>query len=75
MVCAGISLGGQTDLHVFHKATPTAVRYWNEILVQDFLLYAAAIGNEFIVIDDNTSSYPALLVEDYLGCHGFERMQ
>ncbi|GBN40837.1 hypothetical protein AVEN_274480-1 [Araneus ventricosus] len=43
MVWAGISLGGYTDLHVFHGGTLTGVRYRDEILDPHVRSYAWAI--------------------------------
>ncbi|GBN92178.1 hypothetical protein AVEN_271006-2-1, partial [Araneus ventricosus] len=62
MVWAGISLGGHTDLHVFHGGTLTGVRYRDEILDP----YAGAIGSDFILMDDNARPHRAVVVEDYL---------
>ncbi|GBL95542.1 Kinesin-like protein KIF11 [Araneus ventricosus] len=56
MVRAGISLGGHTDLHVFHGGTLTGVRYHDEILDP----YAGAIGNDFILMDDNARPHRAV---------------
>ncbi|GFY36452.1 transposable element Tcb2 transposase [Trichonephila clavipes] len=67
----GISLGGHTDLHVFHGGTVTGLRYRDEILDP----YAAAIGNDFILMDDNARPYRARIVEEYLEDHGLERME
>ncbi|GBN29792.1 hypothetical protein AVEN_136005-1 [Araneus ventricosus] len=53
MVWAGISLGGHTDLHVFHGETLTGVRYRDEILDPYARTYAFVIGNDFILMDDN----------------------
>ncbi|GFW12272.1 transposable element Tcb2 transposase [Trichonephila clavipes] len=53
LVWAGISLGGHTDLHVFHGGTVTGLRYRDEILDPYVRPYAAAIGNDFILMDDN----------------------
>ncbi|GFX72285.1 transposable element Tcb2 transposase [Trichonephila clavipes] len=53
LVWAGISLGGHTDLHVFHGGTVTGLRYRDEILDPYVRPYAAAIGNVFILMDDN----------------------
>ncbi|GFU97998.1 transposable element Tcb2 transposase [Trichonephila clavipes] len=53
LVWAGISLGGHTDLHVFHGGTVTGLRYQDEILDPYVRPYAAAIGNDFILMDDN----------------------
>ncbi len=54
MVWAGISLGGQTDLHMFQRGIVTGVRYWDEILDPYVRPYAGAFGNDFILMDDNT---------------------
>ncbi|GBM11098.1 hypothetical protein AVEN_242984-1 [Araneus ventricosus] len=43
MVWAGISLGGHTDLHVFHGGTLTGVIYRDEILDPYVRPYASAI--------------------------------
>ncbi|GFY24663.1 DDE_3 domain-containing protein [Trichonephila clavipes] len=37
--------------------------------------YAAAIGNDFILIDDNTRPHRARIVEEYLEDHVLERME
>ncbi|GBN50074.1 hypothetical protein AVEN_163975-1 [Araneus ventricosus] len=68
---AGISLGDHTDLHVFHGGTLTGVRYRDEILDP----YVRAIGNDFILMDDNARFHRAVVVEDYLEGHGLERME
>ncbi|GFV19800.1 transposable element Tcb2 transposase [Trichonephila clavipes] len=53
LVWAGISLSDHTDLHVFHGGTVTGLRYRDEILDPYVRPYAAAIGNDFILMDDN----------------------
>ncbi|GFW90941.1 transposable element Tcb2 transposase [Trichonephila clavipes] len=63
LVWAGISLGGHTDLHVFHGGTVTGLRYWDEILDPYVRPYAAAIGNDFILMDDNARPHRARIVE------------
>ncbi|GFT40416.1 transposable element Tc3 transposase [Trichonephila clavipes] len=75
LVWAGISLGGHTDLHVFHGGTVTGLRYRDEILDPYVRPYAAAIGNDFILMDDNARPYRARIVEEYLEDHGLERME
>ncbi|GFT60088.1 transposable element Tcb2 transposase [Trichonephila clavipes] len=62
----GISLGGHTDLHVFHGGTVTGLRYRDEILDPYVRPYAAAIGNDFILMDDNARPHRAGIVEEYL---------
>ncbi|GFX16631.1 transposable element Tcb2 transposase [Trichonephila clavipes] len=75
LVWAGISLGGHTDLHVFHGGTVTGLRYRDEILDPYVRPYAAAIGNDFILMDDNARPHRARIVEEYLEDHGLERMK
>ncbi|GFX71994.1 transposable element Tcb2 transposase [Trichonephila clavipes] len=64
LVWAGISLGGHTDLHVFHGGTVTGLRYRDEILDPYVRPYAAAIGNDFILMDDNARPHRARIVEE-----------
>ncbi|GFY29535.1 uncharacterized protein TNCV_2627051 [Trichonephila clavipes] len=75
LVWAGISLGGHTDLHVFHGGTVIGLRYRDEILDPYVRPYAAAIGNDFILMDDNARPHRARIVEEYLEDHGLERME
>ncbi|GFW44390.1 transposable element Tcb2 transposase [Trichonephila clavipes] len=75
LVWAGISLGGHTDLHVFHGGTVTGLRYRDEILDPYVRPYAAAVGNDFILMDDNARPHRAGIVEEYLEDHGLERME
>ncbi|GFX48288.1 transposable element Tcb2 transposase [Trichonephila clavipes] len=75
LVWAGISLGGHTDLHVFHGGTVTGLRYRDETLDPYVRPYAAAIGNDFILMDDNARPHRARIVEEYLEDHGLERMK
>ncbi|GFU51185.1 transposable element Tcb2 transposase [Trichonephila clavipes] len=72
LVWAGISLGGHTDLHMFHGGTVTGLRYRDETLDPYVRPYAAAIGNDFILMDDNARPHRARIVEEY---HGLERME
>ncbi|GFV39964.1 transposable element Tc3 transposase [Trichonephila clavipes] len=75
LVWAGISLGGHTDLHVFHGGTVTGLRYRDETLDPYVRPYAAAIGNDFILMDDNARPHRARIVEEYLEDHGLEQME
>ena len=65
MVWARISLGGHTDLHVFHGGNLTGVRYRDEIIDAYVWPYLAAIGNDFILMNDNARTPRAVFVEDY----------
>ncbi|GBM27373.1 hypothetical protein AVEN_120958-1 [Araneus ventricosus] len=75
MVWSGISLSGHTDLHVSHGGTRTGVRYRDEIFDPYVRPYAGAIGNDFILMDDNARPHRTVVVEDYLESHGLERME
>ena len=54
MVWIGISLGGHTDLYVFHGGNLTGMRHRDEILDAYVQPQAPAIGNDFILMDDNS---------------------
>ncbi|GBL80349.1 hypothetical protein AVEN_92259-1 [Araneus ventricosus] len=75
VVWAGILLSGHTDLHVFHGGTLTGVRYRDEILDPYVRPYVGAIGNDFILMDDNARPHRAVVVEDYLEGHILEQME
>ncbi|GFT13086.1 transposable element Tcb2 transposase [Trichonephila clavipes] len=68
---AGISLGIHTNLHVLQGGTLTGVRYRDEILDP----YAGAIGNDFILMDDNARTHRAVIFKEYLEGLGLERME
>ncbi|GFS54708.1 uncharacterized protein TNCV_2749661 [Trichonephila clavipes] len=55
--------------------TVTGLRYRDEILDPYVHPYAAAIGNDFILMDDNARPHRARIVEEYLEDHGLERME
>ena len=57
MVWAGISAQGKTDLHVIDNGTLTALRYVNEILDVYVRPYAGAVGENFILMDDNARAH------------------
>ncbi|GFU32979.1 transposable element Tcb2 transposase [Trichonephila clavipes] len=65
MVWAGISLGGHTDLQGFLGGTQTGMRYRDEILDPYVRSYAGAIGNDFILRDDNARPHRAVIIEEY----------
>ena len=54
MVWAEISAQGKTDLHIIDNGTLMALRYVNEILDVYVRPYAGAVGENFILMDDNT---------------------
>ena len=53
MVRAGICSGGRTDLYVIDRDALTGVRYRDKILHPIMRPFARAIGDDFILMDDN----------------------
>ncbi|GFY29668.1 transposable element Tcb2 transposase [Trichonephila clavipes] len=53
LVYGGISIDGRTDLYIIRGGPLTARRYRDEILRPIVVTYAAAIGDDFILMDDN----------------------
>ncbi|GFS57511.1 transposable element Tcb2 transposase [Trichonephila clavipes] len=66
LVYGGYSIDGRTDLCIIRDGPLTARRYRNEILRPIVVPYAAAIGDDFILMDDNCMPHRANLVEDFL---------
>ncbi|GFU54902.1 transposable element Tcb2 transposase [Trichonephila clavipes] len=74
LVYGGISIDGRTDLYIIRDGPLTARRYRNEILRPIVVPYAAAIGDDFILMDDNSRPHRVNLVEDSLFEEGIVRM-
>lgn len=74
MVWAGISTDGRTDLHFVRNGTLNAQRYRDEILEPTVLPYAAAMGEHFILMDDNARPHRANIINNWLEDVGIERM-
>ncbi|GFU22414.1 transposable element Tcb2 transposase [Trichonephila clavipes] len=53
LVYGGISIDGRIDLYIIRDGPLTARRYRDEIHRPIVVPYAAAIGNDFILMDDN----------------------
>ncbi|GFU65120.1 transposable element Tcb2 transposase [Trichonephila clavipes] len=66
LVYGGISIDGRTDLYIIRDGPLTAHRYRDEILRPIVVPYAAEIGDDFILMDDNCRSHRANLMEDFL---------
>ena len=62
-------------MYMLHGENLTGLRYRDEIIDAFFPPYAAAIGNHFILMDDNDRPHLALLVEVYLENQGLEQME
>ncbi|GFX86265.1 transposable element Tcb2 transposase [Trichonephila clavipes] len=75
LVYGGISIDGRTDLYIIRYGSLTARRYMDEILRPIVVPYAAAIGDDFILMDDNCRPHRANLVEGFLFEEGIVRME
>ncbi|GFT98186.1 transposable element Tcb2 transposase [Trichonephila clavipes] len=75
LVYGGISIDGCTDLYIIRDGHLTARQYRDEILRPIVVPYAAAIEDDFILMDDNCRPHRANLVEDFLFEEGIIRME
>ncbi|GFV41146.1 transposable element Tcb2 transposase [Trichonephila clavipes] len=75
LLFGGISIDGHTDPYIIRDGPLTARRYRDEILRPIEVPYAAAIGDDFLLMDDNCRPYRANLVEDFLFEEGIIRME
>ncbi|GFV96027.1 transposable element Tcb2 transposase [Trichonephila clavipes] len=66
LVYGGISIDECTDLYIIRDGPLTARRYRDEILRPIIVSYAAAIGDDFILMNDNCMPHRANLVEDFI---------
>ncbi|GFX17900.1 transposable element Tcb2 transposase [Trichonephila clavipes] len=74
LVFGGISTDGRTDLYIIRDGPLTALRYRVEILRSIVVPYAAAIGDDFILMEDNCRPHRTNLVEDFLFEEGIVRI-
>ncbi|GFU97344.1 transposable element Tcb2 transposase [Trichonephila clavipes] len=65
LVYGGCSNDGRTDLYIIRDGPLTARQYRDEILRPIVVPYAAAIGDDFILMDYNCMPHRANLVEDF----------
>ncbi|GFW45147.1 transposable element Tcb2 transposase [Trichonephila clavipes] len=75
LVYGGISIDGRRDPYIIRDGPLTARRYRDEILRPIVVSYTAAIGDDFILMDDNSRPHRANLVEDSLFEEGMVRME
>ncbi|GFY33111.1 transposable element Tcb2 transposase [Trichonephila clavipes] len=75
LVYGGISVDGRTDLYIIRDGPLTARRYRDEILKPTVVSYSSAIGDYFILMDDNCRPHRVNLVEDFLFEEGIVRME
>jgi hypothetical protein len=65
-VWGDISYDGSTDLYGIRNGSFTCIRYRDEILAPIVRLYASAIGDDFILMDDNARPHRARIGNEYL---------
>ncbi|GFX74573.1 transposable element Tcb2 transposase [Trichonephila clavipes] len=75
LVYGGISIDGCTDLYIIRDGPLTARRYRDETLRPIVVPYVAAIGDDFILMDDNCWPHHSNLVEDFLFEERIVRME
>ncbi|GFU60097.1 transposable element Tcb2 transposase [Trichonephila clavipes] len=75
LVYGGISISGRTDLYIIRDVPLIACRYRVEIIRPIVVPYAAAIGDDLILVIDNCRPHRANLVEDFLFEEGIVRME
>ncbi|GFU85195.1 transposable element Tcb2 transposase [Trichonephila clavipes] len=75
LVYGGISIDGCTDLYIIRDGPLTARRYRDEILRPIVVPYAAAIGDDFILMDDNCRPHCANLVKVFFFEEGIVRKE
>ena len=68
-------MGGRTDLHVFPRGTVNAHVYRDDILDAYVRPYAGAIGDAFLLQDDNARPHRARIVDVYLQRETIMRME
>lgn len=66
MVWGGICIHGRTDLIVLDRGNVNALRYRDQILDPVVRLFAGAIGEDFVLVQDNARPHIARVVMDYL---------
>lgn len=72
MIWGEISLEAKTDLVFIERLT--AVQYITEILKPHVVTFAPAIGNDFILPQDNARPHTARIVREYLAETGITVM-
>ncbi|GFX49492.1 transposable element Tcb2 transposase [Trichonephila clavipes] len=75
LVYGGISIDGRTDLYIIRDGPLTARRYRDEIIRPIVVPYAAGIGDDFILMEDNCRPHRANLVDDFLFEEGVVRIE
>ena len=66
MIWGVISMARTTDLLLLHQGSMIAHRYRDEFLDVHVRPYAGAIGDDFILMDDNAPPHHTRIVQQYL---------
>ncbi|GFY31021.1 transposable element Tcb1 transposase [Trichonephila clavipes] len=74
MVRAGIMINGRTRLHVVANGTMTGQQYIDEVLLSHVRLFRSAVGDKFVLMDDNATCHRTLAVQDCLDSEGIQRL-
>ena len=68
-------MGGHPDIHVFPKESMNAPVYRDDIFDVYVRSYAGTIGDTFLLQDNNTRSYRARIIDDYLQQENYMLME
>ena len=74
MVWGGVSEGGKTDLVVI-EGSLNANKYVQEVLAPHVVPYAGAVGESFVLMDDNPRPHRGRAVDPFLDDQGVDRME
>ncbi|GFV64303.1 transposable element Tcb2 transposase [Trichonephila clavipes] len=74
LVWGGIMLGIRTDLHIFDAGSVNGTRFCNEILLPYVRIFRAAMGLQFLFMDDNAPCHRTVAAEQLLESEDIERM-
>ena len=59
-------MNGRTELQVLESGIMNGERNCNEIILRHVRLFRAAVGKDFVFMDDNATPHRARLVGDYV---------
>ena len=74
LVWGGVSYDESTDLYIIQNGAFTSVRYRDEILDAFVRPNAGAVGQDFVLMDDNARPHWARVVTEYLEREGIDLM-
>ncbi|GFV77933.1 transposable element Tcb2 transposase [Trichonephila clavipes] len=75
MVWTGINIDGCINLHIIRIANLTTQRYAGEILIHHVVPCAAAIGDFFISMQDNSKPHSTHFVKNFLEAEAIQRIE